>query len=198
VIDAARAVLLAAVVLVAGQRLLELRRSRLNEAALRARGAVEGGRLLYPWIVALHAAFLAALLLEGWWRGPTFGPLWPLWVGLYGAAQVLRVWTLRTLGDRWCTRLLVVPGMELATGGPYRFLRHPNYLVVVVELLALPLVFGATLTAACATAGNIVLLALRIRQEERLLGHLTDYEAALGARPRLIPRPPGASGSALN
>lgn len=196
--DVPRVALVAAVVLVAGQRLWELRRSRLNEAALRARGAVEGGRLLYPLIVALHAGFLAGLLIEGWSRGPTFSPLWPLWIGLFGAAQALRVWTLRSLADRWCTRLLVVPGMELATGGPYRYLRHPNYLVVVVELMALPLIFGAALTATCATAGNIVLLALRIRQEEGLLGRLTDYEAALGARPRLIPRPPSASGSAQN
>ena len=87
-------------------------------------------------------------------------------------------------------RLLVVPGMELATGGPYRLLRHPNYLVVLVELLALPLLFGAVLTAVWATAVNVILLALRIRQEEALRSSLTDYEAAMGGRPRLIPRRP--------
>ncbi|MFQ6672232.1 MAG: isoprenylcysteine carboxyl methyltransferase family protein [Candidatus Tectimicrobiota bacterium] len=189
-IEAGPALLLAVVLLVAGQRLWELRRSRRHEALLRAQGAVEEGRFLYPWIVALHAAFLGCLLLEGWWRGPGLGPLWGLWLGLYVAAQALRFWTLRALGVRWSTRLLVVPGMELATGGPYRFLRHPNYLAVGVELLALPLLFGAVFTAIGATVVNMLLLALRVRQEEALLSRLTNYEVALGGRPRLIPRRP--------
>ena len=189
-IDGGRALLAGAVLLVAGQRLWELRRSRRNESMLRAQGAVEGGRFLYPWFVALHAAFLVSLLVEGWWRGPSVAPLWGLWMALFASAQALRIWTLRTLGARWSTRLLVVPGMEIATSGPYRLLRHPNYLVVFVELLALPLLFGAVLTAVWATAVNVALLALRIRQEEALLARLTDYEAALGGRPRLIPRRP--------
>lgn len=191
-IGGGQALILAALFVVAGQRLWELRRSRRHEAMLRAQGAVEGGRFLYPWFVALHAAFLVSLLLEGWWRGPVLGPFWSLWLGLFVAAQALRFWTLRTLGVRWCTRLLVVPGMELATGGPYRFLRHPNYLVVFVELLALPLLFGAVLTAVGATTVNVLLLVLRIRQEEALLSSLTNYEVALGSRPRLIPRRPSA------
>lgn len=182
--------LLATVALVAGQRLWELRRSRRNEALLRAQGAVEGGRGLYPWLVALHTLFLAALLLEGLWRGPALGPLWPLWLALFAGAQGLRAWTLRSLGGRWCTRLLVVPHMELVREGPYRFIRHPNYLAVFIELLSLPMFFGAVVTAASATAANALLLGLRIRQEEALLGRLTDYDETIRGRARLIPRRP--------
>jgi methyltransferase len=183
-------VLFVTVSLVAGQRLWELRRSRRNEDWLRAQGAVEGGRLLYPLLVLLHTTFLIALLIESWWRGPGFGPLWGLWLGLFLAAQALRFWTLLTLGPRWCTRLLVVPGMEVATEGPYRYIRHPNYLVVFLELLTLPLLFGAFATALGATLANALFLAIRIRQEEDLLARLTSYDVAMEGRPRLIPRRP--------
>ncbi len=182
--------LLSTVFLVAGQRLWEVRRSQRNEEWLRAQGAVEGGRLLYPPLVLLHTAFFIALLVESWWRGPRLGPLWGLWLGLFLAAQALRLWTINTLGPRWCTRLLVVPGMELVTEGPYRYIRHPNYLVVLVEFFSLPLTFGAIFTALGATSANILLLTIRIRQEEALLGRLTDYNAAMKGRPRLIPRRP--------
>lgn len=104
------------------------------------------------------------------------------------AAQAVRVWTLKTLGRLWCTRILVVPDMELATGGPYRYLRHPNYLVVAVELLSLPLIFGAYVTAASVSAANALLLSLRIREEERHLKRLTAYQETFGGRPRLLPR----------
>lgn len=183
-----RALLVAVVAAVALQRFAELGLSKRNEALLKARGGIEGGEALYPWLVALHVAFLAGLLIEGWWRGPSLGPLWPLWAALYLAAQLLRVWVILTLGERWCTRLVVAPGMKLATGGPYRLVRHPNYLAVVVELASLPLFFGAFYTAAAATAANALLLRYRVRSEEDLLERLTTYEEAFGRRPRLLPR----------
>lgn len=183
-----RAFLVAVVAAVAVQRLAELRLSRRNEASLKARGGIEGGETLYPWLVALHLAFLAGLLAEGWWRGPVLGPLWALWAALYLGAQLLRAWVILTLGERWCTRLVVVPGMKLATGGPYRWVRHPNYLAVVAELASLPLFFGAFYTAAAATAANALLLSYRLRSEEALLARLTSYEEAFAGRPRLLPR----------
>lgn len=184
----ARILLPAAVLLVAGQRLLELRRSKRNEEWLRSRGATEAGRHLYPFVVLLHTLFFIALAFEGWWRGPRLSSTWGLWLGLFLAAQAVRVWTLKTLGRLWCTRILVVPDMELATGGPYRYLRHPNYLVVAVELLSLPLIFGAYVTAASVSAANALLLSLRIREEERHLKRLTAYQETFGGRPRLLPR----------
>ena len=182
----------AAIALVAGQRLMELRLSRRNEAWLRSRGATEGGRHIYPFIILFHTLFFIALAFEGWWRGPVLSPAWGLWLGLFLTAQAVRVWTMRTLGPLWCTRLLVVPGMELATGGPYKYLRHPNYLVVAVELLSLPLMFGAYATALAASAANALFLSLRMREEERLLRRLTAYDELFGERPRLLPRRPAS------
>lgn len=161
---------IALVVLVALQRLAELWVSRRNERRLRSRGAVEVGAGHYPWMVALHAAFLASCLAEVWWLDRPFVPaLAAIAVAVLVAATGLRVWTLCTLGGRWTTRVLVLPGEALVTGGPYRYLRHPNYLAVVLEVAALPLVHTAWATAIVFSAANAVLLRRRIRVEERAL-----------------------------
>lgn len=156
--------------LVALQRLAELTLSRRHERRLRSRGAVEVGGGHYPWMVALHAAFLASCLAEAWWLGRPFVPaLAATALAVLLAATGLRVWTLRTLGARWTTRVLVLPGEELVAGGPYRFLRHPNYLAVVLEVAALPLVHAAWATAIVFSALNVLLLRVRIGVEERAL-----------------------------
>jgi len=158
------------VLLVALQRLTELAVSRRHERRLRSRGAVEVGGGHYPWMVALHAAFLASCLAEVWWLGRPFVPaLAAIALAVLLAATGLRVWTLRTLGERWTTRVLVLPGEALVAGGPYRFLRHPNYLAVILELAALPLVHTACATAVVFSALNLVLLRVRIGVEERAL-----------------------------
>ncbi|MFD8986278.1 isoprenylcysteine carboxyl methyltransferase family protein, partial [Streptomyces sp. NPDC059564] len=132
--------------LVAAERLAELVTARRHAAWSLARGAREYGRGHYPAMVALHTALLVGCALEAPYR-----PFLPLlgWtaLGLVVAAQVLRWWCVAALGPRWNTRVLVVPGLPLVTGGPYRWLRHPNYVAVVVEGLALPLVHSAWLTA---------------------------------------------------
>jgi methyltransferase len=158
------------VVLVALQRLAELAVSRRHERRLRVRGAVEVGGGHYPWMVALHAAFLASCLAEVWWLDRPFVPaLAAIAVAVLLAATGLRAWTLRTLGGRWTTRVLVLPGEALVAGGPYRHLRHPNYLAVVLEVAALPLVHTAWATALAFSAANALLLRRRIRVEERAL-----------------------------
>jgi methyltransferase len=158
------------VVLVALQRLAELALSRRHERRLRSRGAVEVGSGHYPWMVALHAAFLASCLAEVWWLDRPFVPaLAAIALAVLVAATALRVWSLRTLGGRWTTRVLVLPGAALVAGGPYRFLRHPNYLAVVLEMAALPLVHAAWATALAFSAANALLLRRRIRVEERAL-----------------------------
>lgn len=155
------------VALVALQRLAELTVSRRNEVRLRSRGAVEAGAGHYPVMVALHTGFLAACAAEVWLLDRPFVPaLAAAALAVLLAASALRAWTLATLGGRWTTRVLVLPGEEPVTGGPYRHLRHPNYLAVVLEVAALPLVHTAWLTALVFSAADALLLWVRIRTEE--------------------------------
>jgi methyltransferase len=157
--------------LVALERGVELVVSARNVRTLRARGGVEAGRGHYPAMVALHAGFLVACAVEASQRPSPPPPLLTAAaVALVVLAQALRWWTIATLGDRWTTKVIVLPGAAPVTHGPYRFLRHPNYLAVVVELAALPLVCGAWRTALAFSVANAVVLTLRIRAEERALG----------------------------
>jgi methyltransferase len=161
------------VALVAAQRLAELRVSRRNLRRGLARGAVEAGAADYPWMVALHAAFLAACPLEAW----GFGRRWnavlgvPMLLLLVGAAG-LRSWVIASLNGRWTTRVVYVPGDPLVRTGPFRWFPHPNYVAVVTEMFALPLVHGAWVTALACSAANAVLLYRRVRVENDLLRRL--------------------------
>jgi methyltransferase len=165
---------LALVVLVGLERLAELRVSHRNVAWALHRGGREFGAGHYRVMVPLHVGLLVAAPLEVWLADRPFLPWlgWPMLV-LVGAAQALRWWCIRTLGPRWNTRVVVVPGLELVRRGPYRFearwLRHPNYVAVVVEGFALPLVHTAWVTAVVFTVANAALLTVRIRVENRAL-----------------------------
>ncbi|MFD7092430.1 isoprenylcysteine carboxyl methyltransferase family protein [Streptomyces sp. NPDC056652] len=161
------------------ERVAELVVARRNARWSLARGAVERGRGHYPPMVALHTLLLLGCLAEVWLADRPFDPAlgWPM-AAVVLAAQALRWWCIRTLGPRWNTRVLVVPGLPLVTGGPYRLLRHPNYVAVAAEGIALPLVHGAWITALLFTACNAVLLTIRIRCENRAL-----ESATAGARP---------------
>ena len=161
------------VALVATQRLLELVLSRRNERRVRARGAVERGREHYPLMVALHALWIASTLIEGILRGPEVPALWPVPLALFLLAQALRYWAVFSLGESWNTRILVVPDAKLVRRGPYKYLDHPNYVVVVMEILAFPLIFGAWVTALVFTVLNAALLYVRIREEDRALDELS-------------------------
>lgn len=167
---------------VALQRLVELRVSRRNLRQAAARGAVEAGAGHYPWMVALHTAFPVACLVETWalqrpWR-PTLGIT--MLAALAGAAA-LRWWVIASLGGRWTTRVVYVPGDPLVTHGPFRWMKHPNYLAVAVEIAALPLVHGGWITAIVFSAGNAALLRARIAAESALLGRLAGR--GTGGRP---------------
>lgn len=153
--------------LVTAQRLGELVIARRNTTRLLAQGGVEHGAGHYPLIVALHAAWLGGLWLLAWER-----PVQPGWLAAYVVLQVLRAWVLLTLGPRWTTRIIVVPGETLVRRGPYRFLPHPNYLVVAGEIAVLPLVFGLPLYALAFTVLNALVLAIRLRAETRALRHI--------------------------
>lgn len=160
------------------ERLLELAISARNARAALARGGIEHGRGHFPWMVALHTGLLGACLLEVHLAGRPFLPWlgWPM-LALVVLSQALRYWCIAALGRQWNTRVIVVPGLHLVARGPYRWLRHPNYLAVVVEGLALPLVHTAWITAVAFTVLNaVLLLAFRIPVEERALAVLGPAE----------------------
>lgn len=162
-------VLLLAVVLVASQRLLELHYSRGNERRLRARGAIERGAGHYKIMVAIHSFWLVSTLIEGLLRGPEFPAWWPVLFAAFLLVQPLRYWAIVSLGENWNVRILVVPGGKLVRRGPYRYFPHPNYVAVVVEVLAFPLIFGAWITAILFSALDAAFFYVRIRAEERAL-----------------------------
>jgi methyltransferase len=152
--------------LVTLQRLAELWWSARKEKRLRARGGFEVGARHYPFMVALHALWLAGLWICAWPRPAN----WWL-VAAYGALQIIRVWVIATLRERWTTRIIVLPGAPLVRAGPYRFLKHPNYLVVAIEIALLPLAFGLFIYAAIFSLANAMLLAWRIRAEDHALAN---------------------------
>jgi len=162
---------LAFLALVALERIFELALSRRNAAWALSRGGIEHGRGHFFAMKLLHAGFFAACALEVvlldrrflFWLG---APM----LGLALAAQALRYWAIHSLGKRWNVRVIAIPGMPLSTEGPYRFLRHPNYLAVVLEGIAIPLIHTAFLTAAGFSLLNAWMLKTRIRCEERALG----------------------------
>jgi methyltransferase len=160
------------------ERIAELIVSTRNARWSFARGGVEFGRGHFPPMVALHTGLLLACLAEVWFAGRPFLPWlgWPMLV-LVLASQALRWWCIATLGPRWNTRVIVVRDLPLVTRGPYRWLTHPNYVAVVVEGFALPLVHTAWITAVAFTVLNAWLLVVRIRCEDRALASVVRSAA---------------------
>jgi methyltransferase len=157
---------LALLAYVIAERLLELVIARRNTARLLARGAVEVGADHYPLMIALHVSWLAAIVA---WVAITAPEVHTPLLIAYVLLQGLRFWVMGTLGPYWTTRIITLPDAPLITGGPYRFLRHPNYVVVTLEVALLPLVFGAWHIAAVFTVLNALMLRTRIRAENAAL-----------------------------
>ena len=164
---------------VTAERLSELRLARRNTAALLAKGAYEVAPGHYLLIVLLHALWLAGLWGLGWAR-----PLNLCWLAIFLALQLLRAWILLTLGHRWTTRIIVLPGAPPVTTGPYRFLSHPNYLVVVGEIAVLPLCLGLWWYALAFSIANLPVLAIRIRTENASLAATDDFITPVCRMPR--------------
>jgi len=155
----------AILLLLAALRILELAIARRNTRRLLAEGAVEAGSTHYPLIIALHLAWFLALLLL---VPPGRVPQWP-WLAVFLLLQPLRLWVIATLGRFWTTRVISLPGAPLVRRGPFRFVRHPNYLIVELELISLPLAFGAPWIALIFGLANALIISWRIRIEDRLL-----------------------------
>ncbi|MFN3187522.1 MAG: isoprenylcysteine carboxyl methyltransferase family protein [Nannocystaceae bacterium] len=157
------------------QRALELRLAKRNEAWARAQGAREFGARHYPAFFVLHGGWMLGWLYEA----EALPPSWWVWAAVFAAAQGLRYWAIGTLGPRWNTRVLVLPGRAPIVAGPYRFIPHPNYVAVALELAAVPLVVGATWTALVASVLNAaLLLGVRIPCEVRALRWATEATPA--------------------
>ena len=150
--------------LVTLQRLGELWLSNRNTRRLLARGAQEVGARHYPLIVSVHVLWLAAL----WWLAPS-RPIDGFWLAGFVLLQLARIWVLATLGARWTTRIIILPGAPLVRAGPYRWAEHPNYMIVMGEIAALPLAFGLWAVALVFSVLNAAVLTVRIREENRAL-----------------------------
>ena len=174
--------------LVVLERLLELVITERNARRLRERGGFEVGQGHFLPMALLHGGLLVAAPLEVFWLERAFVPLLGV-VALLAVAgtMALRYWAITSLGDRWTTRVFVVPGEPPVARGPYRWMRHPNYLAVIMEVAALPLVHTAWLTALAFSIGNALVLRTRIRVEEQALQDHSEYRQTLGDRPRFVP-----------
>jgi methyltransferase len=173
---------------VTGQRAVELAWAHRNTKRLFAAGGVEFGRCHYPLMVALHAAWLAGLWIFGRDRGVDL-PLLAVFVVL----QIARLWVIASLGGRWTTRVVVVPGAALVAAGPYRLIRHPNYLIVLAEIVVVPLALGLALYAVVFGALNAALLFHRVRVEEAALAWAAGQGTRQGSRATLPSQDEGDS-----
>ncbi|RUQ29099.1 isoprenylcysteine carboxyl methyltransferase [Peribacillus cavernae] len=173
---------------VVAQRLIELVIARRNEAQMKAKGAFEAGQNHYKWIVLMHTAFLISLFGEGGLLGN--GPVqwWYIPFALFIVTQCLRIWSLVSLGQFWNTKIIILPGAKVVARGPYRFMRHPNYVIVATEIIVIPLIFQAYITAIVFTILNAIVLSFRIRVEEQALQQATNYYETFSKRPRFFPK----------
>jgi methyltransferase len=170
------------VLLLVAQRLAELALARANAARLRAAGAVEFGAAHYPVMVALHACWLGALWIFGHDRDVSLP-----WLAVFAALQAARVWVIASLGRRWTTRVLALPGAAPVAAGPYRWLRHPNYAVVTLEIAVVPLALGLPLLALVFSAANAAMLFHRIGVENAALAWAAGAGgAAAGTTPSTL------------
>ena len=158
------------------QRIVELFIARKNESWMRSQGAYEVGAKHYPLMVSIHVGFFISLILEFFSLDRSLSPYWWLLFIFFVGLQLMRVWAISSLGRYWNTKIIVLPGTQVVKKGPFRFIRHPNYLVVTCEILVIPLLFNALFTAIVFTLLNLFILSIRIPIEEAALREVTDYK----------------------
>lgn len=158
------------------QRLVELVVAKRNEKWMRSQGAFEAGAAHYPIMVTMHIAFFISLLAEVFLFDRSLSSIWIILLVIFLTAQVARIWCLTSLGKFWNTKIIILPGADVVQKGPYKWVRHPNYVIVTTELLVLPLIFGAYSTAIIFTLLNVWMLSVRIPAEEKALKEATNYK----------------------
>jgi methyltransferase len=169
-------------------RLAELRISNRHQREMIARGAAKIDDPKFRWMVLLHTAVLLGAALEVTLLGRPFIPwLAAPMLGIFLAANAVRLWVIRTLGEHWNVQVVDSTGLGVVTSGPFRYVRHPNYAAVFAEMLALPLIHTAWITAAAGAIGHIAVLGQRLSTEERVLFANPDYRAAMSGKPRFLP-----------
>ena len=161
--------------LVITQRLIEVFVAKRNEKRMLTQGAYEVGASHYPYMIALHVSFFVCLIAEVLIFNRGISPLFPLFFLIFLFVQALRIWCLTSLGQFWNTKIIILPGANVVTKGPYLFIRHPNYAVVCIEIALLPIMFQAYLTAISFTLLNLAMLSVRIPLEEKALMEATNY-----------------------
>ena len=157
------------------QRIIELFIAKRNEQWMKSQGAFEAGASHYPYMVTMHVFFFSTLIIEVLFFYRELSSIWPVFLGIFLAAQILRVWCLASLGKFWNTKIIVLPSAKVVRRGPYKWLRHPNYIIVATELLVLPLLFNAFFTAVVFSLLNIWMMTVRIPAEEKALKEATNY-----------------------
>jgi methyltransferase len=157
------------------QRIVELVIAKRNERQLKNGGAIEFGTEHYPWIVLLHTGFFMSLIMEVVFLERPLSALWYIWLTLFALAQWGRVWVIRSLGKHWNTKIIVLPNAEVIAKGPYKYVRHPNYVIVATEIMVLSLLFNAFFTAILFSLLNAWMMKVRIPVEEQALKEHTEY-----------------------
>jgi methyltransferase len=170
------------------QRVTELFIAKRNEKWMLKRGGVEYGSEHYPFIVTLHVLFLLSLLVEVSILQRELTNLWYLLIPILALTQIIRYWSVFSLGNFWNTKIIIVPNNQVVSKGPYRYMKHPNYVVVAVEILLIPLLFQAYITALLFTLLNIVMMTIRIPIEEKALQRHTNYQKVFNLRTRFVPK----------
>ena len=169
-------------------RLVELRISRRNERRMIARGARPASDPSFRWMVLLHAGVLAGAAAEVWLLHRPLFPSLAVAMGiLFLAANALRWWVIATLGKQWCVEVVDAGRLGVVSSGPFRYVRHPNYDAVFLEMLALPLIYTCWLTALVGTAAHVLVLRSRVRAEDAVLLANPEYRARMGTKPRFLP-----------
>ncbi|MBS4217357.1 hypothetical protein KHA96_03405 [Bacillus sp. FJAT-49711] len=163
------------ILMVIGQRLIELKIAKKNEKWMLEHGAKEYGQDHYRFMVLMHIGFFLSLILEYVMRKPALSTFWPTFLFIFIIVQIARIWVILTLGKYWNTKIIVLPGIKVVKKGPFKYVKHPNYIIVTIELFVIPLMFNCYITAILFLIMNQIILRVRIPIEEKALRENTDY-----------------------
>ncbi|RLQ95154.1 isoprenylcysteine carboxyl methyltransferase family protein [Falsibacillus albus] len=173
---------------IAFQRIFELIIARRNEKYLKAKGAIEFGKGHYRFMVLIHVLFFVSMMTEVDLGAKFSSPLLPYLFTMFLFTQAARIWAISSLGEYWNTKIIVLPEAKVPKKGPYKLMRHPNYLIVTLELLLIPMMFHAYFTLFAFTVLNALILSIRIPIEEKALSGATNYETAYKNENRFLPK----------